>query len=179
DGKEINFSNGRGYIEKDWGVGFPSAWIWFQSNHFSDCKFDKIYMDPAKISLTLSIAIVPFLKKKIKGFIVGLLLDDKLYKFTPYEGGILEKVLVDSKNVTISIKNNKHSMEIVINRTEQFGVLYAPDKEDMLPKVNESIFSKAVVNLYDNGNGKKLIFSGIARIGALELVGDIDKLITV
>jgi tocopherol cyclase len=33
-GKDIDFSQGRGYIEKDWGVSFPQGWIWLQSNHF-------------------------------------------------------------------------------------------------------------------------------------------------
>ena len=30
----VDFSGGRGYIEKDWGQSFPEAWVWFQSNHF-------------------------------------------------------------------------------------------------------------------------------------------------
>jgi tocopherol cyclase len=34
DGKDLDFAEGRGYIEKDWGQAFPSAWIWTQSNHF-------------------------------------------------------------------------------------------------------------------------------------------------
>jgi len=34
DDREVDFSDGRGYIEKDWGQHFPSAWIWGQSNHF-------------------------------------------------------------------------------------------------------------------------------------------------
>ena len=33
--KKIDFTGGRGYIEKDWGHSFPSAYIWMQSNHFS------------------------------------------------------------------------------------------------------------------------------------------------
>jgi hypothetical protein len=33
-GKQLDFSDGQGYIEKDWGKYFPSAWIWGQSNHF-------------------------------------------------------------------------------------------------------------------------------------------------
>ena len=34
DGRELDFTGGRGYIEKDWGQAFPKAWIWMQSNHF-------------------------------------------------------------------------------------------------------------------------------------------------
>ncbi|MCK7537696.1 MAG: tocopherol cyclase family protein [Marinilabiliales bacterium] len=32
--KMADFSGGRGYIEKDWGHSFPSAYVWMQSNHF-------------------------------------------------------------------------------------------------------------------------------------------------
>ena len=34
DGKTIDFTNGIGYIEKDWGKSFPNSWIWMQTNHF-------------------------------------------------------------------------------------------------------------------------------------------------
>jgi hypothetical protein len=51
DGRQIDFSGGRGYIEKDWGHSFPEAYIWFQSNHFAR----------PGTSLTASIAIIPWL----------------------------------------------------------------------------------------------------------------------
>ena len=34
NGQEIDFTNGRGYIEKDWGFSFPKGYIWMQTNHF-------------------------------------------------------------------------------------------------------------------------------------------------
>ncbi|MGL5915814.1 MAG: tocopherol cyclase family protein, partial [Culicoidibacterales bacterium] len=33
DGQAVEFTGGKGYIEKDWGVSMPKAWIWTQSNH--------------------------------------------------------------------------------------------------------------------------------------------------
>ncbi|HEX7556886.1 MAG TPA: tocopherol cyclase family protein, partial [Leptolinea sp.] len=36
NGKVMDFSGGRGYIEKDWGQSFPAAWVWCQSNHFDN-----------------------------------------------------------------------------------------------------------------------------------------------
>ena len=43
NGKVLDFSGGRGYIEKDWGQSFPAAWIWCQSNHFANefCLFNR------------------------------------------------------------------------------------------------------------------------------------------
>jgi tocopherol cyclase len=34
-GRRVDSSDGRGYIEKDWGRSFPRAWIWAQSNTFT------------------------------------------------------------------------------------------------------------------------------------------------
>ena len=30
----VNFREGKGYIEKDWGTSFPEAWLWIQANNF-------------------------------------------------------------------------------------------------------------------------------------------------
>ena len=62
DEQAIDFSGGRGYIEKDWGESFPSAWIWSQSNHF----------EQPGTCLTASIAVIPFKVFKFPGTIVSL-----------------------------------------------------------------------------------------------------------
>lgn len=36
NGDVIDFTKGKGYIEKDWGGSFPSRYIWLQSNHFKN-----------------------------------------------------------------------------------------------------------------------------------------------
>src|SRR4030042_6412444 len=79
DGQQINFENGRGYLEKDWGKSFPQAYIWMQCNHF----------EQPSISLTLSIAKIPWLKGSFRGFIIGFLFGDRLYRFTTYNGAEL------------------------------------------------------------------------------------------
>ena len=33
-GREIDFSGGKGYVEKDWGKSFPKSYIWIQCNVF-------------------------------------------------------------------------------------------------------------------------------------------------
>lgn len=36
NGTTIDFSNGKGYIERDWGRAFPREYVWIQSNHFEN-----------------------------------------------------------------------------------------------------------------------------------------------
>ena len=47
---KIDFNNGIGYIEKDWGCSFPKSYIWCQGNNFKN----------AEASFMLSIANIPF-----------------------------------------------------------------------------------------------------------------------
>ena len=36
NGQPINFTGGKGYIERDWGSSFPKQYVWLQSNHFEE-----------------------------------------------------------------------------------------------------------------------------------------------
>jgi hypothetical protein len=36
NGQEIDFTEGKGYAEKDWGTSFPEGYVWMQSNHFAE-----------------------------------------------------------------------------------------------------------------------------------------------
>ena len=70
---KLNFDGGKGYIEKDWGRNFPKNWIWAQSNHFLD----------SELSVSISLATIPWKKSHFSGYIVGVQHKDKLYRFTP------------------------------------------------------------------------------------------------
>lgn len=57
--KEIDFTDGYGYIEKDWGRSFPKWWVWLQSNHFNE----------KDASLMFAIAEIPWLGNYFTGFL--------------------------------------------------------------------------------------------------------------
>jgi tocopherol cyclase len=69
NGQDVDFTGGRGYIEKDWGRSFPAYHLWLQSNHFeqTDC------------SIMASIARIPWLGGSFDGFIAGFMYHGKLY----------------------------------------------------------------------------------------------------
>ena len=68
----LTFDRGAGYIEKDWGTSFPSSWVWAQSDSFG----------VPGVSLTFSVALIPWLGSAFVGSIAGLLLDGELHRFT-------------------------------------------------------------------------------------------------
>ena len=68
---QMNFNNGTGYIEKDWGYSFPKEYIWCQGNDFKE----------ANASFMVSIANIPFKFFSFQGIICVLIANGKEYKF--------------------------------------------------------------------------------------------------
>lgn len=167
NGTGTDFTGGRGYIEKDWGVSMPSSWIWMQTNHF----------DREGISLSGSIAKIPWFGSYFTGYIFGFLYDKKLYKFTTYSRAKVTLLNVTASNIRIRLENKKHRLDIDADRSE--GVdLPAPKMGEMTAKVNESLSSSINVALSKkNGYDTELIYSGKGRNAGLEFVGDIEELI--
>ena len=105
NGKDVDFTNGCGYIEKDWGISFPRGWIWLQSNHFFE-KTDKPQTETTPqypISLIASVAHIPFLGTHFIGYIVGFWYNNKLHRFATYTGAKMKAQLIDNQ-VFISLK---------------------------------------------------------------------------
>jgi len=165
NGKIKDFNGGKGYMEKDWGTSMPSSWIWMQTNHF----------DRDGISLFGSIAKIPWLKNYFTGYIFGFLFENRLYKFTTYNGSKIDKLKVSDNEIEVSIENKQYRLEI--NAKREYGVdLPAPSLGEMTSKVNETLSSNVNLKFYKKDKDE-LIYSGTGRNAGLEFVGDIDELL--
>ncbi len=160
---EIDFSQGRGYIEKDWGVSFPQGWIWLQTNHFDLQGFEG---KPS--SIMLSIARIPWRGRHFKGFLCGLLFDDKFYMFNTYNG---------SKTISLSYSAN-HVEAVLVNRDFEITIhaerrntatLLSPVMGAMEGRISESIDANINVCLKKKNNGET-IFASTGCCGGLEIV---------
>lgn len=161
---EINFNKGHGYIEKDWGRNFPKDWIWAQSNYFGN----------SKISVSVSLATIPWKNYEFSGFIIGIQHDDKLYRFTTYNFSKIVKIELNNQNLKWHIKKGAFELELEINSGKKSGLLYAPDKIDMVPKVQEYLDGSMSIVLKKNNN---LIINQSTNRAAVEIVGRTDQLI--
>ncbi|MTK12869.1 MAG: hypothetical protein F8N39_12555 [Clostridiaceae bacterium] len=162
---KIDFTGGKGYIEKDWGSSMPSSWIWMQTNHFDD----------EGISLFGSIAKIPWMSSFFTGYIFGLFYEGKIYKFTTYNRAKIERLNVTDTDIEIKISNKNHILQINALRSE--GVdLPAPKLGEMTSKVNESLRSNITIKLYEKDTNK-LLYQGTGRNAGLEFVGDLDELL--
>ncbi len=164
DGQDLDFSGGRGYIEKDWGRQFPSAWIWGQSNHF----------DAPGVSLMLSVAVIPWLKRSFGGFIIGWLHDGVMHRFTTYSRSRIETLSVNDAEVDLWVKNATHRLHIKATRVEG-GLFQAPTTTEMDRRIIETLDATLEVRFEDLAGEE--IFSGAGQYAGLETVGDLELLI--
>ncbi|MCB0641236.1 MAG: hypothetical protein KDC44_06330 [Phaeodactylibacter sp.] len=160
----VDFSGGIGYIEKDWGKSFPSAWIWNQTNHFDAAE---------PVNFMASVANIPWLGSHFIGYIVGFLYEGKLYRFATYTGAKMQAWVKDDE-VHLGFKDRRYRLECIAKKRAT-GELISPISGTMTGKVNESMQAEVLVRFYDR---ETLQFEGVGRNAGLELAGDVDKLLT-
>jgi hypothetical protein len=164
NGKMMDFSGGHGYIEKDWGQAFPAAWIWFQSNHFGGMS----------ACITASVAIIPWVGHAFRGFIVGLWLNGKLYRFATYNGAQIESLKIFDDHVDWVLVNHQYRLSLAACRV-QGGLLRGPTRLDMGKRVLETLNATVHVRL-ETLQGE-LLFEGVGAHTGLEVMGDLPRLL--
>jgi len=161
------FTYGKGYIEKDWGKSFPSSYIWLQSNNF----------DIKDVSLFCSIAKIPWIGGSFRGFIAGLYIGGKLYKFATYNGAKLGAIDFSKDKISFCIRHKSHYLTISASRVDG-GLLSAPYDNMMNEgRVKESLLSNVEVLLEEKSKkGLREIFKGSGKYAGLEIVGITDEI---
>ncbi len=164
DGEPISFDNGRGYIEKDWGRSFPSAYCWLQTNHFSETG----------ISLKASVAIIPWIRNSFTGFIAGVWLKDRLIRFTTYNSTVLRKCQINEKTLELIMENKNYRLEIFATRDTATS-LASPILGMMDGRIEESMTAFTAVHLFDK-KAKKSLLNDTGRNTGLEVAGAIEEI---
>lgn len=155
NGEMIDFTGGKGYIEKDWGTSFPEEWLWVHSNTFVK----------SNASLTASIANIPWMHRYFIGFISFLYTGKKIYTFASYNKSHVAKLSRDDDIIYISMENSNYKIDLKVF-AKKTGQLIAPVNGNMTRKINESINSEIEVKLYDRRGS--IIFEDTARRAGLE-----------
>jgi len=146
DGKEIDFSQGKGYIEKNWGKAFPYSWIWIQSNSFNQNK----------TSLSCSLAHIPFSFFSFRGFLIGLYVDGIFYSFTTINRSQIQ-IQQSGSDVTIQVENRRYVLKMKTQTlAENFMLLKGPRDGKMIPLVQENLQGEVQVRLIEKSNNKTI-----------------------
>ena len=160
NGREIDFSGGKGYIEKNWGAAFPFSWTWVQCNHFQK----------ERASLSCSLAHIPFLWGSFRGFLVGLYVGGTFYEFTTMNRS---RVSLEQKgsDVKMLLTNRRYSLSIETEtRGKDFILLHGPRGKQMIPLVHENLQGLVYLELKENSTGN-IIFEDSSRCAGVEYGG--------
>ena len=162
----VPLTGGRGYMEKDWGISFPSAWVWLQSNHFAS----------PGTSVMVSVAKIPWRGHFFRGFIMGLWHHHTLYKFATYTGAQITSFQVRNEDVFLVVEDKKYRIEIRA-RNSDYGLLLGPDGKNMALKVAESLTATLQVRLVSVRDREDVIFEGTGVHGGMEVGGKIEEIL--
>ncbi len=154
--QQMDFCNGTGYIEKDWGCSFPKSYIWCQGNCFQEYN----------ASFMLSIAHIPFGFFSFKGLICVLIIDHEEYKFTTYNHTKILKYVINNNIIDIALKKGSYQLNIQSHSNKGLK-LVAPKNGKMEKEILESITSLISVTLKKNNH---IIFSDTSTNCGLEIV---------
>ena len=166
-GERIDFTGGRGYIEKDWGQAFPAGYVWMHSNHFEGV---------ADASLIASVAIIPWVRSAFRGFIVGLYAGGKLYRWATYNGAKERELSITDSHVSWSMVGPDGTLRLEADRVRG-GLLKAPMRTQMHKRVEETLDATIHVTLVDT-NGTTIVDT-TATCGGMEVVGDLGRLLAI
>lgn len=154
----LNFNNGIGYIEKDWGSSFPKSYIWCQGNNF----------DNSDASFMLAVADIPFKLFHFKGVICDFIVNNKDFRFATYNDAKLINCNIDDNLLNITLKKGNYVLNVNSVCNNCFKLL-APIKGKMEKDVFESISSDIEVTLRKEN---VLVFSALSKNCGVEIVKD-------
>ncbi len=168
DGSELDFSGGKGYIEKDWGKSFPESWIWLQSNNFAN----------SDACIMMSIAKIPWLGSFFTGFLGFLYFKETFYPFSTYHKSEITALNLADEKLTIGFKSKKHQLKIIAT-LKNSGILLAPTAGQMSRRIKESVDSELDVVLSEiDGTGIYHDHASRAGLEVIEGIFDIVKIKT-
>lgn len=157
DDNFIDFDNGKGYIEKDWGSSFPESWVWLHCNTFNT----------SQSSFTFSVAKIPWLGSYFIGFISFLKLEDRFINFSTWSKARIEKLEYVENRLNIRIVNKNYRLEIeALNN--QAGPLKAPKLGSMQRIIKETVDASITLRLTDHSGN--IIFEDKGIRAGMELI---------
>ncbi len=155
---EIDFNNGKGYIEKDWGTSFPKKYIWIQCNNFKD----------KNTSLFFSMADIPFMKKCFLGHICNLVIDKTEYRFATYNKSKINIECITDQRIILSLENSREKLRIEANRTNT-GELVAPQQGKMQNTIKQGLSGEVKIYLYNKQH--EIIYENAGIMAGIEITG--------
>jgi hypothetical protein len=156
-GKTVDFNNGIGYIEKNWGRSMPKSWIWFQSNHFQ----------PDDVSITFNAGRIPCLGGSFIGFIVVFRYKDRIFLFSTYTCASISRLYHSGNKLRVTVKDCRFRLDMNVIYAAG-GTLKAAVNGQMSRNIIESM--NAVIKLRFSDRTGNVLYEGIGTNSGVEIV---------
>ncbi|QQP69641.1 hypothetical protein JHE06_08450 [Carnobacterium sp. CS13] len=162
NGKQMELTHGKGYIEKDWGSAFPREYVWIQSNHFQN----------PSTSVFFSEAYIPFLGSSFEGFICNLVMDNKEYRFATYRRDKCKLEKINADTVKVKLENKEACLTLEASIMQQ-GELKAPTNDGMHKTIKEGLSGKLRLQL--ELKKEKRTYTDVSVSSGIEIVEHNDS----
>lgn len=152
NGKEIDFTGGKGYIEGDSGRSFPKSYTWVHFNDFNkDC------------SIKASVAHIPFAFSWFWGCICVVWLNGTEYRLATYRGAKIKhrdqhQLVIVQKDLALYVR---------FFQPHSGHVLDAPSGGKMERRIRETPCAQAY---FEFRKGNRILFQGESRYASYEHV---------
>lgn len=156
NGNKVDFTQGYGYIEKDWGRSFPEKWIWIQSNHFGNDN----------VTFMFSVAKIPWFGFHFRGFLALIRINDYVHLFATYTGARIKLLKYNDDRITAVIADKQYRVKFQAYNNVG-GYLKAPGNGAMNRVVKESIKAKVRLKLMDRQG--HVVYSGSGTNAGVEI----------
>lgn len=165
DGKHVDLTDARIYVEKNWGRSFPKAWFWAQCNRFDD----------KRAAFTCSIGEVPIGGMSFRGIVSGLMLDGAFYPFTTMNGTAF-RLSPRPGGMDLVMANSHARVKCEFTDGERFVLCKAPNNGEMCSRAPETLTASMVLSLSvpDDG-GWHTIYQGTSSCCGIEYGGQWER----
>ena len=137
NGRMVDFTQGLGYIEKDWGRSFPSAYLWTQCGWLGASQSSTVM---------LSVADIPMLGGHFTGCIGAVWLDGQEYRLATYRGATVCKCTARE----VIVRQGKMQLQARLIESRPHP-LRAPTNGGMSRIIHESPACKVRYRFWNNG----------------------------
>lgn len=136
DGVRHDFSGGKGYIEKDSGISFPSAYLWLQCVDFQE-----------PCSILVSCARIPLCGLSFRGFICAVVFRGREYRLATYT--VARVCAAGAEHVCLA--GSGLFLEVDVKPSEKGHELRSPVCGQMTGIIRESSSAALRARLWENG----------------------------
>ncbi len=149
NGQEMDFTGGKGYMEKDSGTSFPKSYVWAQANAFDE-----------PCSVMVSVADIPFFGFRFDGCICVVHYKGKEYRLATYLGVRVE--CCTQRKIILSQRQYRLVLSIDADRGHP---LAAPARGEMTRTILENPACPMQVQFFEHG---RLVFDLSTNQGSFE-----------